>query len=93
VGALSPLHLIIVLVVAVLIIGPKKLPEVGASLGAAMKSMRDAMEGREPDVAAAEATALPDVPASVSQVVAPAALLVDPPAAVPGSPVDPGSSV
>jgi TatA/E family protein of Tat protein translocase len=32
-GLESPMHLVIVLIVAVLVLGPKKLPEVGRSLG------------------------------------------------------------
>ena len=32
-GAIEPWHLIVVLVVALLVLGPKRLPEVGKSLG------------------------------------------------------------
>ena len=39
---LSPLHLIIVLVIAVLVLGPGKLPEVGATLGKAIREFRKA---------------------------------------------------
>lgn len=62
-GAISPLHLIIVLVIAVLVLGPGKLPEVGAALGSAMKQMRDAMDGKEP----ADPTAAPPGVASATQ--------------------------
>jgi sec-independent protein translocase protein TatA len=44
-GALSPVHLIIILVVALLVIGPGKLPETGAALGRAIRDFRQAMEG------------------------------------------------
>ncbi len=39
---LSPLHLIIVLVIAVLVLGPGKLPEVGAALGKGLREFRKA---------------------------------------------------
>lgn len=42
-GALSPTHLIVVLVVALLVIGPDKLPETGAALGHAVRELRRAM--------------------------------------------------
>ncbi len=42
-GALSPTHLIIVLVVAMLILGPGRLPETGEALGKAVRELRRAM--------------------------------------------------
>jgi sec-independent protein translocase protein TatA len=42
VEGLSPLHLIIVLVIAVLVLGPGKLPEVGAALGKTIREFRKA---------------------------------------------------
>jgi sec-independent protein translocase protein TatA len=42
VGSLSPMHLIIVLVIALLVIGPGKLPEVGAALGNSIREFRRA---------------------------------------------------
>ena len=49
VGALSPLHLLIILVVALLIIGPGKLPETGAALGKSIREFRDAVGGKGSD--------------------------------------------
>lgn len=37
---ITPVHMIIVLVVAVLILGPGKLPETGAALGKAFRDFR-----------------------------------------------------
>lgn len=42
-GALSPVHLIIVLVVALLVLGPGKLPETGEALGKAVRDFRRAL--------------------------------------------------
>ncbi len=47
-GALSPVHLVIVLVVALLVIGPGKLPETGAALGRAIRDFRQAVDGTQP---------------------------------------------
>jgi sec-independent protein translocase protein TatA len=46
-GALTPAHLIFILIVALLVIGPGKLPETGAALGRAIRSFRDAVEGKD----------------------------------------------
>ena len=46
---LSPVHLVIILVVALLVIGPGKLPETGAAIG---KAVRDFRHGMTDDVAA-----------------------------------------
>ncbi|HET9614746.1 MAG TPA: twin-arginine translocase TatA/TatE family subunit [Candidatus Limnocylindrales bacterium] len=44
-GGLSPAHLILILVVALLVIGPGKLPETGAAVGRAMREFRRAVDG------------------------------------------------
>jgi sec-independent protein translocase protein TatA len=44
---LSPLHLILVLAIALIIVGPGKLPEVGASLGKAIRGFREAVSGND----------------------------------------------
>lgn len=47
----QPTHLIFVLVVALLVLGPKKLPEVGRQLGSGIRDFRAAINGEhhEPD--------------------------------------------
>ena len=42
---LQPTHLLFVLVVALLVLGPKRLPEVGRSLGSGLRDFRGAMSG------------------------------------------------
>lgn len=44
---LQPTHLIFILVVALLVLGPKRLPEVGRSLGKGIRDFRGAMAGLE----------------------------------------------
>jgi sec-independent protein translocase protein TatA len=50
-GLLQPTHLLIILVVALFIFGPKKLPELGQGLGKGIRSFRDSMRTatEEPD--------------------------------------------
>ncbi len=42
---LGPMELIVILVVALLIFGPKNLPKLGKSLGQTVKNVREGMEG------------------------------------------------
>lgn len=44
---LQPTHLIFILVIALLVLGPKRLPEVGRSLGKGMRDFRHAISGQE----------------------------------------------
>jgi sec-independent protein translocase protein TatA len=44
---LQPTHLVFILVVALLVLGPKRLPEVGRSLGKGLRDFRGAMAGIE----------------------------------------------
>jgi sec-independent protein translocase protein TatA len=45
---LQPTHLLFILVIALLVLGPKRLPEVGRSLGRGLRDFRMAMSGEEP---------------------------------------------
>jgi sec-independent protein translocase protein TatA len=42
---LTPTHLIIVLVVALLLFGPRKLPELGKGLGEGLRGFKDGIKG------------------------------------------------
>jgi sec-independent protein translocase protein TatA len=50
-GLLQPQHLLIILVVALFIFGPKKLPELGQGLGKGIRSFRESMKAatQEPE--------------------------------------------
>ena len=48
-GLLSPGHLLIVAAIALLVFGPKRLPELGRSLGAGMRGFKHAIEGDDKD--------------------------------------------
>jgi sec-independent protein translocase protein TatA len=45
----GPLELVIVLIIALVILGPKRLPEAGKSLGRGMREFKDAISGHKND--------------------------------------------
>jgi sec-independent protein translocase protein TatA len=47
-GSIGPGELIIVLVIALIILGPKRLPEVGRSVGKGMREFKDSLSGMNP---------------------------------------------
>ena len=49
-GLFQPMHLIVILVIVLIIFGPGKLPEVGNSLGKAIKGFKNAMSDKEEKV-------------------------------------------
>ncbi len=83
-GAIEPWHLIVVLVVVLLIFGPKRLPEVGKSLGETIREFRKATTGERKD-SVSEAAGPPAAPlaAPAASVAAPAAAPAAPAAIVP----------
>ena len=46
---IGPMELVIVLVIALLVIGPKRLPEVGKSLGKGMREFKESISGDHDD--------------------------------------------
>jgi sec-independent protein translocase protein TatA len=47
----TPWHIILLLVIALLLFGGKRLPEVGKALGSGMREFKDAVTGNHPDAA------------------------------------------
>jgi sec-independent protein translocase protein TatA len=45
---LSPTHLLLILAVALIVLGPKRLPEAGRGLGSAMRGFKDSLSSTEP---------------------------------------------
>lgn len=52
----EPQVLIIILVIVLIIFGPKQLPQLGKSLGKTMKSIRDGVEGKDEELPEGEKT-------------------------------------
>jgi sec-independent protein translocase protein TatA len=44
-NSIGPMELVVVLVIALLVLGPKRLPEVGKSLGKGMREFKDSLSG------------------------------------------------
>ena len=66
---LQPTHLLFILVVALLVLGPKRLPEVGRSLGKGLRDFKGAMSGIEDHTTNLMST--PDVPTATTEATAP----------------------
>jgi sec-independent protein translocase protein TatA len=48
-GLFSPSHLIIILVIALIVLGPKRLPEAGRGLGEAIRGFRESIKPDQRD--------------------------------------------
>ena len=48
-GLVSPMHLLIILAIALIVLGPKRLPEAGRGLGEAMRGFRDSIAAPRED--------------------------------------------
>ncbi len=44
----QPMHLLVILFIALLVFGPKKLPELGKGLGEGIRSFKESMNGKDP---------------------------------------------
>jgi sec-independent protein translocase protein TatA len=60
-GNIGPLEIGIVLVIALLVFGPKRLPELGGSLGQGIRDFGKGIKGEDDDVAAIEPAAEAEV--------------------------------
>jgi sec-independent protein translocase protein TatA len=46
-GLLQPMHLLVILAIALVVFGPKKLPELGKGLGQAIRGFKDSLKEGE----------------------------------------------
>jgi sec-independent protein translocase protein TatA len=69
-GLLQPTHIIFVIVIALLVFGPKRLPEMGKSIGHGIREFKDSIDGTStPDTDThheASATTVPQEPVRVA---------------------------
>lgn len=81
---LQPTHLLFILVIALLVLGPKRLPEAGRALGRGLRDFKEAISGEDHDrdqvITPAAAAAQPAPPAAPAQT-APAAVVTAAPTA------------
>ncbi len=54
---IGPMEIVLVLVIALLILGPKRLPEAGRSIGRGMREFKDSISGVTKDEEKADLTA------------------------------------
>jgi sec-independent protein translocase protein TatA len=59
-------ELLVLLLVLLLVFGPKRLPEMGRSLGKGMREFKDSVTGKDEPETTAEASALPPAQSSDS---------------------------
>lgn len=57
---ISPIQIIIVLVIALVIFGPKRLPEMGRNIGRGLRDFRDGLSGDAPEPPPAAAAPDPE---------------------------------
>lgn len=57
-SSIGPMELIVVLAIALMVIGPKRLPDAGKSLGRGIREFKGAINGDKHDDADAEPAAL-----------------------------------
>jgi sec-independent protein translocase protein TatA len=57
---LGPIELIVVLVIAAIVVGPKRLPGLARSLGKGVRSFKETVSDNDPRKAIADATRLDD---------------------------------
>lgn len=48
-GNIGPLEIVVVLIIALVVFGPKRLPELGSSLGRGIREFRDTVTGDKHD--------------------------------------------
>jgi sec-independent protein translocase protein TatA len=56
----GPLEIVIILVIVLIIFGPKRLPDLGRSLGNGMREFKDSVTGKDKDELVERSTDKPD---------------------------------
>ena len=46
-GLFQPTHLLVIMIIAIFVFGPKRLPEIGKGLGDGIRGFKDAMNGND----------------------------------------------
>jgi sec-independent protein translocase protein TatA len=50
-GLFQPMHLLVIFFIALLIFGPKKLPDLGKGIGEGIRALKDGMKEKPPEPA------------------------------------------
>jgi sec-independent protein translocase protein TatA len=89
---IGPLEIVILLLVALLVFGPKRLPEMGRSLGRGMREFKDSISGRDEPAHTEQAAHLDraaELPPPAAEPPLPAA---EPPPPAEATPATPGAT-
>ena len=62
-GLFQPMHLLIIFAIALLVFGPRKLPELGKGLGEGIRALKDGMKDHPPEQASTDANKKPETKA------------------------------
>ena len=65
-GFIGPMELVILAIVALIVFGPKRLPEMGRQLGKGMRSFKDSVSGLSASLDEAPAAATPTAAAATA---------------------------
>jgi sec-independent protein translocase protein TatA len=60
-GLFQPMHLLVIFFIALLVFGPKKLPELGKGLGEGIRALKDGMKDNPTTQASTDQTKKTDV--------------------------------
>jgi sec-independent protein translocase protein TatA len=53
-GLFQPMHLLVIFFIALLVFGPRKLPELGKGLGEGIRALKDSMKDNPPSQASSD---------------------------------------
>jgi len=59
-GLFQPMHLLVIFLIALIIFGPKKLPELGKGLGDGFRALKDSMKDKPEEPVATTTTPVPN---------------------------------
>ena len=59
-GLFQPMHLLVIFFIALLVFGPKKLPELGKGLGEGIRALKDGMKDQPPTQASNDQAKKPE---------------------------------
>ena len=62
-GLFQPLHLVVIFFIALLVFGPKKLPELGKGLGEGIRALKEGMKDNPPAQASTDPSKKPETKA------------------------------
>jgi sec-independent protein translocase protein TatA len=67
-GLFQPMHLLVIFLIALLIFGPKKLPELGKGLGEGIRALKNSMRDHSAEEAKSESTEVKSTDAKSTEV-------------------------